>query len=242
MEASSGTHALPGEVNVAFLFCDLKDFTAFADAEGDEAAIEAVDRFFDTVALEQGDDARLMKSLGDGVMLAYRDALTAVAVGARVMAHARAESSLRVHASVHCGVAIARDGDYFGHAVNLAARLLDAAVPTSWSPRDPSWRARSTPTCGSRSVFARCVVSPSPSRSSVSDSRAGPAASPPRRDRLRDTQARTFSRSPGRALLPVVHDGPGRRPFLARVPAIDRGIVGACRPRPARRRRKLSST
>jgi adenylate cyclase len=32
-----------------------------------------------------------------------------------------------VHASVHCGVAIARDGDYFGSAVNLAARLLAAA-------------------------------------------------------------------------------------------------------------------
>lgn len=127
VEASSGTHALPGEVNVAFLFCDLKDFTAFADAEGDEAAMEAVDRFFETVALEQGEDARLMKSLGDGAMLAYRDALTAVAVGARVMAHARTEASLRVHASVHCGVAIARDGDYFGHAVNLAARLLGAA-------------------------------------------------------------------------------------------------------------------
>jgi len=127
VEASSGTHALPGAVSVAFLFCDLKDFTAFADAEGDEAAIGAVDRFFETVALERGDDARLMKSLGDGVMLAYGDAPSAVAAGARIMVRARAATSLRVHASVHCGVAIARDGDYFGHAVNVAARLLGAA-------------------------------------------------------------------------------------------------------------------
>jgi adenylate cyclase len=126
-EAEASSHALPGAVSVAFLFCDLKDFTAFADAEGDEAAIGAVDRFFETVALERGDDARLMKSLGDGVMLAYGDAPTAVAAGARIMVRARAATALRVHASVHCGVAIARDGDYFGRAVNLAARLLDAA-------------------------------------------------------------------------------------------------------------------
>jgi len=127
VEASSGTHALPGTVSVAFLFCDLKDFTAFADVEGDEAAIDAVDRFFETVALERGDDSRLMKSLGDGVMLAYGDAHTAVAAGARIMARAHDSISVHVHASVHCGVAIARDGDYFGHAVNLAARLLSSA-------------------------------------------------------------------------------------------------------------------
>ncbi len=126
-EAEASSHALPGAVSVAFLFCDLKDFTAFADAEGDEAAMAALDRFFETVALERGDDARLMKSLGDGVMLAYGDAPSAVAAGARIMVRARAATSMRVHASVHCGVAIARDGDYFGQAVNLAARLLDVA-------------------------------------------------------------------------------------------------------------------
>jgi len=126
-EAEASSHALPGTVSVAFLFCDLKDFTAFVDAEGDETAIAAVDQFFETVALERGDDVRLMKSLGDGVMLVYGDAATAVAAGARIMARARASTALRVHASVHCGVAIARDGDYFGHAVNLTARLLDAA-------------------------------------------------------------------------------------------------------------------
>src|SRR5690349_9397527 len=32
-----------------------------------------------------------------------------------------------IHASVHTGPAVARDGDYFGHTVNLAARLLDSA-------------------------------------------------------------------------------------------------------------------
>lgn len=118
---------LPGAVDVALLFCDLKDFTAYADTEGDEAAVAAIDRFTDTVARERGESFRFMKSLGDGVMLSYGEAPEAVAAGARVIAGMRAEGMPRVHASVHKGVAITREGDYFGGAVNLAARLLIVA-------------------------------------------------------------------------------------------------------------------
>jgi class 3 adenylate cyclase len=126
-EVSAGEDALPGAVSVAFLFCDLKDFTAFAEAEGDGAAAAAVDRFAEVVADARGEQFRLMKSLGDGVMLAYRDAPPAVAAGTRIIERVRSTTPLSVHASVHVGTAIARDGDYFGGAVNLTARLLGAA-------------------------------------------------------------------------------------------------------------------
>lgn len=126
-EASSGAYALPGAASVTFLFCDLKDFTAYADVEGDGPAIAAVECFAETVARERGEDSRLMKSLGDGVMLVYGDAAPAVAAGARIIADVRAATPLRAHASVHQGVAIARAGDYFGGTVNLAARLLGTA-------------------------------------------------------------------------------------------------------------------
>ena len=125
-EVSAGEDALPGAVSVAFLFCDLKDFTAFADAEGDGAAAAAVDRFAEVVADARGEQFRLMKSLGDGVMLAYGDAPPAVAAGTRIIERVRSTTPLSVHASVHVGTAIARDGDYFGGAVNLTA-LLGAA-------------------------------------------------------------------------------------------------------------------
>ncbi|HEY3190633.1 MAG TPA: adenylate/guanylate cyclase domain-containing protein [Solirubrobacteraceae bacterium] len=119
---------LPGAVDVAFLFCDLKDFTAYADREGDEAAVTAIDRFAAVVSAERGERYRFQKSLGDGVMLAYGDAADAVAGGARIMAGMRAHDGLPgIHASVHKGVAVAREGDYFGGTVNLAARLLNAA-------------------------------------------------------------------------------------------------------------------
>jgi adenylate cyclase len=118
---------LPGAVDVGLLFCDLKGFTAYTDAEGDAAAVTAIDRFTETVVRERGHGFRLMKSLGDGVMLSYADAADAVAAGGRIVAGMPGDGMPGVHASVHRGVAIAREGDYFGGAVNLTARLLAKA-------------------------------------------------------------------------------------------------------------------
>ena len=118
---------LPGAVDVTFLFCDLKDFTAYAETSGDAAAIEAIDCFFDVIARERGDSGQFVKSLGDGAMLVYGNPVDAVTDGSRVIAAMRAPGLPGVHASVHRGTAIARSGDYFGGAVNLAARLLALA-------------------------------------------------------------------------------------------------------------------
>jgi len=126
-ELAAGEHELPGAADVTIVFCDLKDFTAYADLQGDAAAVGAIERFVEVVTRERGVQVRLMKSLGDGVMLVYGDTHEAVAATARIVAVIRDEAGPGVHASIHRGVAIAREGDYFGAAVNLAARLLAAA-------------------------------------------------------------------------------------------------------------------
>jgi adenylate cyclase len=120
-------HGLPGGVEVAFLFVDLKDFTAYADSHGDTAAVLAIERFTDIVTEHRGEDFRFTKGLGDGFMLAYADPCSAVAAGGRIIEATRAFRMPGVHASVHYGISILREGDYFGSAVNLAARLLNAA-------------------------------------------------------------------------------------------------------------------
>ena len=118
---------LPGSVDVAFLFCDLKDFTHYVELQGDAAAIVVIEEFFNVVTRERGDTGRVVKALGDGAMLAYDRAADAVAAGARVIRATSSKDTPGVHASVHHGIAIARDGDYFGGSVNLAARLLALA-------------------------------------------------------------------------------------------------------------------
>jgi adenylate cyclase len=127
VESIGAEFEMAGAVDISLLFCDIKDFTAYATAEGDAAAVEAIDVFARTVDAEVGEDGRIVKALGDGQMIAYNDPGEAVAAGARIIAGMREHDVLRVHASVHRGVAITREGDYFGGAVNLAARLLNNA-------------------------------------------------------------------------------------------------------------------
>jgi len=122
-DASSPSSA----VEVSLLFCDLKDFTSFVDRLGDDAAIRSIERFAEVVSHEQGPEARVTKLLGDGFMCAYPEPRLAVEAGTRIIDAMRAPNQPGVHASVHHGRAIPREGDYFGSAVNLTARLLAEA-------------------------------------------------------------------------------------------------------------------
>lgn len=122
-EIASPDEPLPGAREVTFLFCDVKDFTAYADTKGDAAAIEAIEDFSRVVHEEQA-GGRVVKGIGDAYMLVYPNPEAAVTAGAKMVERMRHSECPGVHASVHHGVAIYREGDYFGRAVNLAARLL----------------------------------------------------------------------------------------------------------------------
>jgi hypothetical protein len=50
-----GGDRLPGAVEVTVLFCDLKDFTAYADLAGDAAAVDAIDQLTGIVMRERGE-------------------------------------------------------------------------------------------------------------------------------------------------------------------------------------------
>jgi adenylate cyclase len=126
-ESGSAGALLQGVAEVSILFCDLKDFTAFADRQGDGAAVRIIDRFASTVMAERGEEAGLTKLLGDGFMVVYPDPAPAVEAGRRIIQRMREPDQPGIHASVHHGPAVPREGDYFGTAVNLAARLLTLA-------------------------------------------------------------------------------------------------------------------
>lgn len=126
-ESGPAAELLSHVAQVSILFCDLKDFTAFADRQGDGAAVNIIDQFARTVTEERGDSAGLTKLLGDGFMLVYPEPVSAVQAGRRIIERMRSPGQPGIHASVHHGPAVPREGDYFGTAVNLAARLLARA-------------------------------------------------------------------------------------------------------------------
>lgn len=128
-EAEQVSHEglLPGSVEVTLLFCDLKDFTAYTDLQGDAAAITAIEHFAAIVTNELGPHGHIVKMMGDGFMLSYPAPQEAVETFARVVKRMREDGGIGVHGSVHHAVALYREGDYFGRSVNLVARLLAVA-------------------------------------------------------------------------------------------------------------------
>jgi adenylate cyclase len=127
-EAGPAGQLLSGVDELSILFCDLKDFTAFAARQGDGAAVRLIDEFASIVVRERGPEARLTKLLGDGFMLVYPEPCGAVEAGRRIIGAMRAPDQPGIHASVHHGAVVPREGDYFGTAVNLAARILALAA------------------------------------------------------------------------------------------------------------------
>jgi adenylate cyclase len=114
-----------GRVRVAIAFADLAGYTRFTEEVGEEEAVSTVERFIDAVNDTLPDDARVVKTIGDEVMIVAQDAaaLTDWAIGFQRLFGERPTPRIGVHA----GVVIYRDGDYFGREVNLAARVVARA-------------------------------------------------------------------------------------------------------------------
>src|SRR4051794_28037857 len=114
-----------GRVRVAVAFADLAGYTRFTEEVGEEEAVSLVERFIDAVTDTLPDDARVVKTIGDEVMLVGQDvqALTDWAVGFQRLYRERPTPRI----GVHQGVVLYRDGDYFGREVNLAARVVARA-------------------------------------------------------------------------------------------------------------------
>jgi class 3 adenylate cyclase len=121
------------ELKIAVLFADVSDSTQLYERLGDAQALATVTR-----CLEMARDAavgcggRLIKTIGDEVMLVFATALqaaeAAVAIQERMTELAEVlKLRLSFHVGFHYGVAIEHDGDVYGDSVNLAARLVEIA-------------------------------------------------------------------------------------------------------------------
>jgi adenylate cyclase len=120
-----------GSVETTIAFVDIASFTALAEASGDDNAIRVLDRIDTTVRpLLVEHEGKLVKQVGDGFMLAFRDPADATrfAVAAQAeLAHDPDLPAIRV--GINTGPALYRTGDYLGGAVNVASRVVNSAMP-----------------------------------------------------------------------------------------------------------------
>jgi class 3 adenylate cyclase len=114
-----------------FVFADLVGYGALTEQRGDEAAMRVAREFRRVMrALSHEHGAWHVKSMGDGAMICVPDATRAVALAGRTLTEVGARPDLLpVRIGAHTGPAVLHDGDWYGSAVNVAARLVGAARP-----------------------------------------------------------------------------------------------------------------
>jgi adenylate cyclase len=115
-----------GRMRVAIAFADLAGYTKLTEEQGEAEAVGAVERFVERVEQTLPIDARVIKTLGDEVMVVGADA-GALTVWAVALAGELPPDSPPPRIGIHSGAALYRDGDYYGREVNRAARVVARA-------------------------------------------------------------------------------------------------------------------
>jgi adenylate cyclase len=117
---------------VTILFTDVADSTALTERLGDANA-RGLFRVHERVVREAlaAHGGTEITALGDGFLLAFGSAARALACAAAIQRAIRChrDPALRVRIGVNAGEPLAEDGDLYGSAVNLAARIAAAAPP-----------------------------------------------------------------------------------------------------------------
>jgi class 3 adenylate cyclase len=129
----TGVQLAVGEQTI--LFTDLVGSTAMYAERGDPAAFVEVKKHFDEIfAIVGKHRGAVVKTIGDAVMGAFNEALDAVQASRAIhdaFPPGRGPGSLRLRVSLNSGTCIAvrlnSAIDYFGHTVNLAAKLQGLA-------------------------------------------------------------------------------------------------------------------
>jgi class 3 adenylate cyclase/YHS domain-containing protein len=115
-------------IEATFAFVDIAGFTALTEAHGDFDAADIATRLTELTRAALGLDDRLVKTLGDAVLVTSRTPAAALEFIDRLLTSSASDRSLpALRAGLHHGPAIERDGDVFGAAVNLAARVAAEA-------------------------------------------------------------------------------------------------------------------
>lgn len=111
---------------VAIVFTDLEGFTRYTAQLGDDAAIALLadhHRVIGPIVRSRG--GKVVKRLGDGLMLSFPSAESAVMAALELVDVPPAP--LRLRAGVHAGEAVVTADDLIGHDVNVAARVAASA-------------------------------------------------------------------------------------------------------------------
>jgi class 3 adenylate cyclase len=119
-------------VEGTIMFTDIVGFTEFNALRGDDEALQLLALQESIVRKHLEGDARIVKELGDGLMLWFADPCDAVRTGLTLQeqfeeASWDSDMPLWVRVGLHHGRQTRRGQDLVGHDVNVASRIVNLA-------------------------------------------------------------------------------------------------------------------
>ena len=125
--------AVGGTVNLTVCFADLVEFTRLGEEIAPEELGMVAGRLEEMATAVAEPPVRLVKTIGDEVMLISTEPEAMVGAALQLIAAAEAEGQQFpwLRAGIASGPTLPQAGDYYGRAVNLASRLTNVARPGS---------------------------------------------------------------------------------------------------------------
>ena len=122
-----------GTVNLTVCFADLVEFTRLGEEIAPEELGMVAGRLEEMASAVAEPPVRLVKTIGDEVMLVSTEPEPMVGAALQLIAAAEAEGQQFpwLRAGIASGPTLPQSGDYYGRAVNLASRLTNVARPGS---------------------------------------------------------------------------------------------------------------
>jgi adenylate cyclase len=134
VEQQSGAGGLPGARDVAVCFADLVGFTRVGEEVAPDELGAIAEHLESLAASIVAPPVRLVKTIGDAVMLVSSDVDALIDAALRLVDAADSEEATgfpQLRAGIAFGPALPRAGDWYGRPVNLASRLTAIARPGS---------------------------------------------------------------------------------------------------------------
>jgi len=122
-----------GAVERSICFADLVEFTSLGEEIAPEQLGEVVGRFEELATSVVTAPVRLVKTIGDAVMMVSTETAPLIGAALDLVAAAAAEGDdfPILRAGIATGPTLPQSGDFYGRSVNLASRVTGIARPGS---------------------------------------------------------------------------------------------------------------